>query len=787
MFKNYFKIAIRNLVKNKLYAFISISGLAIGLAVCIMLLMYIKHEISYDRFHDRADHIYRLCQPQHPYHAPQTARLLADNLPEIKDFTRILYSGSGIVQYKENKFKEDGIAFADASFFRIFSFTFTQGDPQTALQPPSTVVISEKLARKYFGAENPIGHSIKLDNELNFTVSGVMKDMPSNSHFHYDIIMTLTAADRIFTAKMMNNWGWENFLVYFLMQDQFSHTAFKSKCNQIIAARRGIRKDEAQPDFSLQNLKDIHLYSAHLASDRQPQNSISAVLIFSAIGLLILLIACFNYINLLTAQAIKRAKEIGIRKVVGASRRHLAAQFIGESFVVLTFSLLLALALVVLWLPVFNALLGKTLPLPSLFHVQTMMLVLAIVFATGILAGSYPAFFLSTIQPAKTLKESVNASQAKFNFRKMLVGAQFAVVIILISCAFFMSRQTRFLQHKELGFDKEYVLTADEGMDADVEKFNALKQALLKESTVKNVSAASRVPADALNNLGDFRPEGQAKPIRMPCVHVHYDYFETLGIAPSQGRLFSSQFKTDAEEAVVINEAAVNKLELRGNPIGQTIKCSWPDSTRRIVGIVDDFHFESLYKTIRPVVFVLHFKECSQLMVKVRPSNTKTTIDRLAAICSRFYPLSIFEFHFVDDRLEAIYRKDQNTFRIMGYFAMLAIAIACMGLFGLGTIMIRSRTKEIGVRKVLGAPLAQLLLLLTGDFAKWVLVANILAWPVAYFAMKQWLQHFPYRIDMTIGPFLLSAFITLAIALLTVGWHALKAAQTSPIVSLKYE
>ena len=789
MFKNYFKTAFRNLGKNKSHAFISILGLAMGMAVCILLLLYVQHELSYDRFNKNAANIYRLCQPQHPYNSPQTAKLLADNLLEIKDYARILISGNDIVQYKEKKYieKENSLAYADASLFRIFSFKFKQGVPEKALQQPFTMVISEKAARKYFGNENPIGKVLKLNNQHDYMVAGVMEDMPQNSHFRYEFIATLTAIEKVAGADWMNNWGWQNFLVYFVMQDQFSQPDFEAKCSALIAKHSNSGPGSPSPRYSIQNLKDIHLYS-HFENDIQPQNSITYVIIFSTIGFLILLIACFNYVNLLTANATTRAKEIAIRKVAGASRNHLAMQFVGESFIVLLIALLIALVLVAMCLPVFNALSGKVLSFAALMQLDTILEILAIVIVTGFLAGSYPAFFLSTFQPAKTLKTGANTSKSKFNFRKLLVGVQFTIVIVLVCSALFMFSQIHFLQNKNLGFNKEYTVISEiNNTSDDIEKYTALKQALLEESAVKSVSIASRIPSDPLTDGGALKPQGQSKSLELPFVHVHYDYFETLGIKASQGRLFSSKLKTDADEAIILNEAAVKKLELKGDPIGQVVDCSWPKSKRKIIGVVNDFHFESLYEAIRPTVFVIFYGQCHQLMVKINPSNAKNTINKLAAICNGFYPDGVFEFHFLDHRLEALYQKDKNTFQLMGYFTALAIFIACMGLFGLGLIMMKSRTKEIGIRKVLGASIWQILILFAKDFSRWVVIANIIAWPVAFYAMNRWLQNFAYRIELTIWPFLLSGFFALLIALLTVSVQAVKVATANPIESLRYE
>jgi len=787
MFKNYLKIAFRNHVKNKAYAFISIFGLAIGMAVCILLMLYVQHELSYDRFHINADNIYRLCNPEHPYHSPQTAKILADNLPEIKNYARILVRGEQIIQYNEKRFKEAEFVYADPELFQIFSFKFKHGNPETALQKPFTMVISEKIAYKYFGNENPIGKVFKLNNEYDYVIAGVMEDMPQNSHFRYDFFALLTNADDVFGERLMNHWGWQNFLVYFHVQDNFSIEEFETKCSQLIAEHRNIEQNEPQPEYSIQQLKDIHLYSSHFENDIQPQNSITYVLIFSAIGVLILLIACFNYINLLTANANTRANEIGIKKAVGATRNQLAMQFIGESLAVLFIAFFLSLIIVKMCLPIFNGLSGKVFSFASLIQMKILMSILGIILITGILAGFYPAFFLSAFRPVQALKTSTASGTSKFQFRRLLVGSQFTIVIILICSAILMFRQINYLQQKELGFNKEYILVSEVGDFEDVDRYNTLKQALLQQSVVISVSSASRVPSDDLNNWGGLLPQGQTEWITMPFVHIHHDYFETLGIEASQGRLFSNKLETDVKHAIILNEAAMKKLGVHENPIGRMVQCNWPESNRKIVGIIKDFHFESLYEQIRPAAFVIHYSECWQLMVKVRPSNVKSTTNTIREISSRFYPDWIFEFHFLDDRLEQIYQKDNRILQLMGYFTALAIFIACMGLFGLASFMMKRRIKEIGVRKVLGASVTHILITLTKNFTKWILLANVISWPVAYYFMNNWLQNFAYRIDLTIWPFLMAGFFALIIALLTVSWQAVKAARTNPVDSLRCE
>jgi len=787
MFKNYLRTALRNIKRQPGFSFINISGFAIGLACVIMILLWVQNEWSYDRFHAHSDNIYRLCNPEHPYHAPQAAGILKENIPEIKDFARIRPGSECIVEYKEKKFIEKNIAHADAAFLKIFSFKFKLGDPESTLKEPFSLVISDKIAHKYFGNKDPLGKQLTINNSGHYTVTGVMEDMPQNSHFRFDAIATLSNADEVFGKDWMNNWGWENFLIYFEMQENFFPGEVAEKCNQLILEHRPSEAGDPPPDYSLQNLKDIHLFSSRFENDIQPQNSITYVLIFSAIGLLILLIACFNYVNLLTASAASRAKEIGIRKVVGAERSNLVFQFIGESYVILSAALVISLVLVKVMLPIFNSLSNKSLELSALFRMSTLLPILGIMIITAILSGSYPAFILSGIQPRKAMTASGHIRNSGFNARKICVGIQFTIVIILFCSGFLMFRQIHFLQRKEMGFDKNYTLVSEVNSFESEENYSSLKQEMLKESVVKSVTAASRVPSDPLNNWGGILVEGQSQKITLPFVHVHHDYFETLGITASQGRLFSKDIETDLQDAVILNTSAVKALGIQDDPIGQTVEITWPSSNRKVIGVIDDFHFESLYETMKPTVFVPDFRWCRKLLVNLYPSNVQHTMDRLYGVCSRLYEDQIFEFHFLDEKLDSLYRSDRNTFRLLGYFTGLAVLIACMGLFGMATLMMRSRTKEIGIRKVLGAHITGIIILFSKDFSRWILLANLIAWPIAYYAMYRWLQNFAYRIDITIWPFLLAGLVSLVIALLTVSWQAVKVATTNPAESLRYE
>ncbi|MCB2201158.1 ABC transporter permease [bacterium] len=784
MIKNYFKIAIANIYKSKVYSLISISSLAVGMAVCILLLLYVTDELSYDRYNEKSDNIYRLCQEEHPYQAPGAARLLTDNLPEIKNSARILPRDNINIQFEDKRFKEDKVAWVDPSLFDIFTFNFIVGTKgSSSLQQPGTVVITEKTARKYFGDENPIGKTIKVSNEYNYLITAVIEEMPDNSHFKFDVFMTLEDGAMMFGDDWMDSWGWNNFLVYFEMQDNFSKLDVEEKISQIL---QSVDNPNAPTTaFTIQNVKDIHLYSSHFLGDIQPQNSIVYVLIFSAIGLLILFIASFNYVNLFTANATTRLTEISIRKTFGASRPQLAKQFIFESLLVFFVSFCVSLLLVSLALPLFNEFSGKALSFSILANPNIILSLLIMIVVVGILAGWYPAFILSSYSPTGVLKSSFKSGSG-FQIKKLLIGTQFTIVIALIACATIMFRQINYLETTDLGFEKEAVITAvfDYG---DETKYNTLKQALIGQSYVSSVSVASRIPSGSLSNQSYVLPEGQEEFTLIPYVHITFDYFETLGIKPIQGRLFSEEFKTDISESVILNNAAVKMLGIKGNPIGQNIKIQWPVSTRKIVGVLGDIHIESLYNKIKPAVFVINYPDVYHLLVKVVPSDDLGSMNAVTEICQKFYPSEVIEFSFLDSMLQQRYQKDYKTFQLMGFFAALAIFLACMGLLGVSTFIITSKTKEIGIRKVNGAKVFEIIQMLNVGFIKWIAIAFVIATPLAYYAMSRWLESFAYRTELSWWVFALSGVLTVIIVLSTVSWVTYRAARRNPVESLRYE
>ncbi len=787
MFKYYLKTAVRNLCKFKSISSINIIGMSVGMAVCILLMLYIQDELSFDRYHQHSDRIFRILENDQAFISPQVSEIVSANFSEIERSARILVRDQCMIQYNENQFIEKQFSYADPNFFSIFSFKLIKGNPATVLKRPFSIVISEAIALKYFGKQDPIGKVLRLENKHDYTITGLMEEIPHNSHFRYDILATLAGSDQVFGSDWMSNWGWRNFITYLLVQESFSQTSFEKKLSPFIAEHRGFDEGESPSIFTLQALEDIHLYSGFIDNDIQVQGNISYVLIFSGIGLLILLIACFNYVNLLTANATTRAKEVGIKKVVGSTRNQLIWQFIGESIVVLMIALCFAIALSYLCLPIFNTLTSKSLSLAVLFSSRMVLSILGILVFTGLLSAFYPAFVLSSFQPVKTLKGIKSSGHTKLNLGRVIVGGQFTISIILIICALFMARQLHFLQTEKLGYNKEHIIVTEFHDTEESQKYEILKNELLQNSNVTSVTAASRIPSDDLNNWGSLQLPGQSEWINMPFAHVNFDYFKTFGISAVQGRLFSNQMETDGDQALILNEMAIKKLGLNQDVIGKRIQISWPSSKRRVIGIVKDFHFESLYNPILPVVFVISPEQCWKMAIKVRAAHLNATLSFIEKTWKTFYPEWVFEYQFVDERVRQYYESEEHTFQLMGYFTFLAIFVACLGLFGLISFIIKRRLKEISIRKVLGASAAGIFTVLSGELLWVILLAYLAAWPIAWYALNQWLQNFAYRTSLSWWIFIIAGMSVMAIALLTMSWQTFRAARTNPVNSLRYE
>jgi len=797
MVKNYLKIAFRNIKKHKAYSFINISGLAIGMACCLFIILFVQDELSYDRYHEKADRIYRLVDSldapgelsmHFALSSAPFAPTLKNDFPEVEDAVRFFLGRRRMVSYEDKKYYEDGLIFADASLFNIFTFPLIKGDPDTALEAPNTLVISERIALKYFGTDESMNQTLKI-NEQEFLVTGVMKEMPKNSHFHADMFASLKTLEKNprIRERYIQDWVRHEFYTYLLLQEGYPGEELEAKlpvfiekyaAPQIKTILGGTLSSRLQP------LKSIHLYS-NLQHEINPNSDIKYVTIFSVIALFILLIACVNFMNLATARSVNRSKEVGLRKVVGASRYQLVKQFLGESLLFTFFALLLALILLMIALPLFNSLTGKEIEVNLLNNFVVLGSMVIILVFVGLASGSYPAFFISRYQPASVLKSSLRVGSTKSFLRKALVILQFSISIVLIISTVVVLDQLDFLRNRKLGFDKEHVVVTpirDNTLRTNAE---AIKAELMQNPGILSATVTIGVPGgvvagDAIQLVTD---EGK-KTITVRMIYTDHDYLKTMGMEIVEGRDFSKEMSTDVTEAFIVNEAAVRVLQLE-NPL--ETRFEWNKKKGRIIGVVKDFQFQSLREEINPLIIHIQPSDTYVFAMRIRPENIPGTLAFIENKWGELDPAHPFEYSFMDETFDRIYRSEEKLSQIFSVFSFLAIFIASLGLFGLALYMVEQRTKEIGIRKVLGASIGKIFVLLSREFALLVLVANLFAWPAAYFFMHNWLQNFAYRVNIAPWIFVLSAVLALVIAMLTISYQAVKAAMADPVNSLRYE
>ena len=815
MFANYLKVAIRNLMKHKVYSLINIVGLATGMACCILILLYVRHELSYDDFHEHADRIFRVSREWlnqdgtsslHLGHvAPPIAPLLENDFPEIEHAVRLTGGGRLLIGYDGKYFEEGDFFFADPEIFDVFTIQFVKGDPKTALANPNNVVITEEIAAKYFGEEDPLNKTINVDGEGDLKVTGVMKRLPENSHFHVDFLASLKILEHIFGREAFEDWGSNNFATYILLEPGTDASRFETQfpafIDRHLTAARVRETGEAPAEkLSLTNilhlwrLTDIHLHS-HLDSEIAPNSDIKNVYIFSSVAFFILLIACINFMNLATARSANRAKEVGLRKVVGAGRGRLIQQFLGESLILAFISLSLAVFLVSLLLTAFSNFTGKQLGLALNQNFSIVAALAVIALFVGIIAGSYPAFFLSRMRPVFVLKAGKGDSQGGHGtLRKGLVVFQFAISIILIISVGIVNNQLEFCRTKDLGLNKEQLVVLP-ASDEMISRYAAFKSRLLDHPNITGVTASKRVPsARLLDSSGARIVDGEeSEPInfRIANVRVDHDFIDVYGMQIVAGRNFSTQFPTDSTAAFILNETAAKRIgwdpeEAVGKPFG------YGDREGRIIGVVKDFHYESLHVPITPVVLLIRPDNFNSISIRIRQGHldqAAATIDFLQEIWQEYRPNFPFTYSFLDARYEQLYDSEHKLQQIFSAFSALGVFIGCLGLFGLASYTAQQRTREMGIRKTLGASVANLVVLQSGDFVRLVAVAILVSWPIGYFVMNRWLQDFAYRININsqLFTFILAAALALVIALLTVSTQAIKAAMTNPVDSLRYE
>jgi putative ABC transport system permease protein len=811
MLKNYFKIAWRNLVRNRVFSAINIAGLAIGLASCMLISLYVIDELSFDRFHEKSGRIVRttfkgtmqggIINESHAM--PPTAAALKADYPEVLESTRLRQGGRPLVLLNNQLYNDEKLAFVDFNFFSVFTLPFIAGSPKTALLEPNTIVLSETTARKFFGKTDAVGKIITFkDWNKTLRVTGVMKDIPANSHFRFDLLGSMASLDE---AKS-NSWMTSEFFTYLVLPEGYDYKKLQAKLPATIDKYIGpqlkqsmgvtmaeFRKQGNNLELRLQPLTDIHLHS-DFQYDLDVNGDITYVYIFGAVAVMMLLIACINFMNLSTAGSSKRAREVGVRKVMGSEKSELVGQFLTESILLTSLALVLAILLSIIALPVFNGLSGKNLTLQWNAVPGLIPALIGFGLFVGIFAGSYPAFFLSSFKPITVLKGGssvikLSSSGKSFNLRSGLVVFQFFMSIILIVGTTVVFQQLQFIRNKKLGYNKDQVIVVPVwSLGKNMEAF---REGLTGDSRVANVSLSGYVPAGPSDNNNfmvnpDDKTDQMVKTLRY---EVDYNYIATLGMEMARGRNFSKEYGTDST-AMIINEAAVRSFGWTPeNAMDRTITRNdnqGNKATYHVIGVVKDFHFRSMHEKIGPLVMTLN-NGWGWMMVKARSAEVSGLLASMKKNWDGFHSDMPFSYTFLDDRFNETYKAEQKTGQILGTFAGLTIFVACLGLFGLATFTAEQRTKEIGVRKVLGASVAGIIALLSKDFLKLVVIALLIATPAAWWLMDRWLQEFAYKIDVTWWMFAVAGALSVLVALCTISYQSVKAALMNPVESLRSE
>lgn len=792
MLGSYIKIAFRRIKREKGYYFITITGLSIGMACCILIFVYINHELSYDNYHKDVDRIYRIPtivksgSQEKPFARGLTPLIpaLQKNFPEVESAARFHYlrTSNVKVEYKDRVFKEETLMLADSELFSVLTIPFLSGNSSTALDRPRTIVITEEIANKIFRREDPLGKTLKV-NDSDYEITGVIKNPPENTHLKYDLILSLKTMEK---RMNMDNWGWTGFYSYVKLLPNINPLDFERKIRKIAHNYLGEALDKAGIEFIsfMQPLRDIHLHSKLNREIKPPGNSIY-IYIFSVVGILVLIVACINFMNLTTARSLERAKEIGVRKVWGAHRSQVVRQIFGEFFLVIIIALLMAIFLIILILPNFNELAGKNFTSSYFLQPVNIILFVSIVLFVGLAAGSYPAFLLSSVRPVWIFQKHSRAGLGGKLVRRVLVVWQFAISIALIICTLTIYQQIDYMKNEYLGFDIEQKLIVPAYMG---DKFETIKNEFLSHPSITGAAASAYVPGRITNSLitnlvGSEDTRGQT----MLYNFVDYDFIPEYGIEVIAGRSFQREISTDVEKTFILNEAAVKDFGL-GSPDEAIDRQLQRGSTvGSIIGVVKDFHIKGLQSKIQPHILQLTTQAFSLLNLTISTQNIGDTIDFIKKKWEELHLGGIFSYYFLDEDFNRQYDSEVRAGQLFSIFSVLGIFIAVLGLFGLSLFITEQRTKEIGIRKVLGASVTGLILLLSKEFTKWVLVANIIAWPVAYFYMKNWLQNFAYRTNIELWIFILSGVFALILALFTVSFQAVKAALANPVDSLRYE
>lgn len=806
MFKNFIKIAYRNIVRHKSYAFINIMGLSIGLACTILIGIYVVNQLSFDRFHEKSDRIYRLfldgkmgtnkfLGPATP--APMAAALVQD-YPEVEAAVRLFKEDNRNIRFQDKSFYEDRFFYADSNIFDVFSFEFVAGGKK-ALMQPKTVVITEKMATNYFGKENPIGQSLLVLNSdsMLLQVTGVVKEFPPTSHFHFDFLVSMSS----FPYARNTQWVSNSFYTYFTLKPGSNPLAFEKKLPEMVRKYVGpqmaqylnisfedLLKTGSHLAYRVQKLTDIHLHS-NMDFEMEPNGNMAYVYIFIVIAVFILINACINFTNLSTARSAGRAKEVGLRKVFGSERKSLIAQFLSESVFISTVAVIIALVIVQLSLPAFGNLVNQEMELSTLQSIAITPVLLVFTILTGVIAGAYPAFYLSGFIPTEVLKGKLNRGSGNARLRSVLVVCQFTVSIVILLGTFIVSQQLRYIQNKNMGFDKKKVLVIErtDPIKKDVKVF---MEELRTLPGIEEISLSAGVPGRGMSRNG-YLPEDTKtnEPLLFSVFSVDQDYAKTMGIQMKDGRFFSNEFLSDST-AIVINEAAQKYLGY-DNAIGKRLIQPGEEKDRipyTIVGVMKDFNFESLHKPVNPMVLFLNRNYYDgYINVRLGAGDHQQTTTQITETWNKFSIESPIKILYFDKEFDQLYKSEFQTRRLLSVFSVLAIFIAVLGLFGLVSFMAERRTREIGLRKVLGASVSRIVILLSKDVTWLVLISAAIASVAIYFGAEKWLQQFAYRIGISPWVIIGGCVMSVVIAWLTVSYQAIKAATKNPADSLRFE
>ncbi len=794
MFKNLFKTAIRNVSKEKIYSIINMLGLTIGVSCSLFLLLYILDEVSYDGFHENKNRIYRIVthikekDNEFTWASVQVpmATELEEKYTEVQHAVRFIGVGRELFENEDNdrRFYEEDFAYTDSSVFNVFTFPLLAGDPKTALTAPNSMVITQSIATKYFDGEDPVGKSLRNGDRL-FKITGVIEDVPHNSHIDFDALLSRTTLP-VDYGSSWGNWG---VATYVLLPENYNYHNLYGRLEEI-------NKERVKPIFDqfgitinymIQPILDIHLHSK-IGDEAEEGGDISYIYIFAAVAIFMLVIASINYMNLATARASKRAKEVGIRKTVGSSKKQLIGQFMAESILLTLFAVVISFLLVALLLPLFNNVAGKEIGFSFMLQPNILLGLIAIILFVGIAGGSYPAFYLAGFNPVQVLKGKMSASGGNAALRKALVVIQFAISITMVISTWVVYDQLNFLRNKDLGFSKEHVLSVEMPEEASREKYDVLRNELLKNPRVQMVSTANTKPGNGIGkNLMDVETDEGMVERGIDLYQADYDYISTMGMTLVQGRNFSREYATDTS-AIIVNESMVKRMGWK-DPIGKKFKPTGDGDNAtqfHVIGVIKDYNQLSLYNPIEPLA--IFFGQNNYFMhIKIEGQDIPETLSYIESAWNEVNSNKPFNYIFLDQDFDSQYKADEKRGQIFTLFSALTVIIACLGLLGLAAYTTEQRTKEIGIRKVIGANVSHIVMLIYKDFFLLIGIAVLLAFPIAYYFMNNWLQAFAYQTDIKVITFFASALLTLIVTMVAVGFHTIRAAVANPVNSLRSE